>query len=117
VRTVTILEVESEETGEGRFRLVLRGELDLSTVGKVQEEIRRAADRGPRVLVLDLSQLTFLDSTGLRCLVKADERAKKEGWRLVMVKGPEAVHRVFSITRLDERLEIVDDASSVPSDT
>jgi anti-anti-sigma factor len=116
VRTVTILEVESEETGEGRFRLVLRGELDLSTVGKVQEEIQQAADRGPRLLVLDLSQLTFLDSTGLRCLVKADERAREEGWRLVVVKGPEAVHRVFSITRLDERLEIVDDASSVPSD-
>jgi anti-anti-sigma factor len=116
VRTVTILEVESEETGEGRFRLVLRGELDLSTVGKVQEEIRQAADNGPRLMVLDLSQLTFLDSTGLRCLVKADERAREEGWRFVVVKGPEAVHRVFSITRLDERLEIVDDASSVPSD-
>ena len=114
MRTVTILEVESKETGEGNFRLVLRGELDLSTVGKVQEEIRQVADREPRVLVLDLSELTFLDSTGLRCLVKADERARKEGWRFVMVKGPEAVHRVFSITRLDERLEIVDDASSLP---
>jgi anti-anti-sigma factor len=117
VRTVTILEVESEEKGDGRFDLVLRGELDLSTVGKVQEEIRQAADREPRVLVVDLSQLTFLDSTGLRCLVKADERASEEGWRLVVVKGPEPVHRVFSITRLDERFEIVDDPSSLPSDT
>jgi anti-anti-sigma factor len=114
---VTILEVESEETGEGRFHLVLRGELDLSTVGKVQEEIRQAADRDPKLLVLDLSQLTFLDSTGLRCLVKADERANEEGWRLVVVKGPEPVHRVFTITRLDDRFEIVEDASSLPSDT
>jgi anti-anti-sigma factor len=117
VRTVTILEVESQESGNGRFHLVLRGELDLSTVGKVQEEIRQAADQRPRLLVLDLSQLTFLDSTGLRCLVKADERAHEEGWRFVVVKGPDPVHRVFSITRLDERLEIVDDASSLPSDT
>jgi anti-anti-sigma factor len=117
VRTVTILEVESEEREDGRFHLVLRGELDLSTVGKVQEEIRQAADREPRVLVLDLSQLTFLDSTGLRCLVKADERANEEGWRLVVVKGPEPVHRVFSITRLDERFEIVDDPSSLSSDS
>jgi anti-anti-sigma factor len=117
VRTVTILEVESEETGDGRVRLVLRGELDLSTVGKVQEEIRRAAESEPSILVLDLSELTFLDSTGLRCLVKADERARDEGWRLVLVKGPEAVHRVFSITRLDERLEIVDDASALPPES
>jgi anti-anti-sigma factor len=110
VRTVTILEVDSEERGEGRFHLVLRGELDLSTVGKVQEEIRQAIDRDPSLLVLDLSQLTFLDSTGLRCIVKADERARNEGWRLVVVKGPDTVNRVFSITRLDERLEMVDHA-------
>jgi anti-anti-sigma factor len=107
---VTILEVDSQERGEGRYHLVLRGELDLSTVGKVQEEIHQAADNDVSVLVLDLSQLTFLDSTGLRCIVKADERARDEGWRLVVVKGPDTVNRVFSITRLDERLEMVDDA-------
>jgi anti-anti-sigma factor len=64
-------------------------------------------------VLLDLSKLTFLDSTGLRCVVRADERAREEGRRLVVVKGPEAVQRVFEITRLQERLELVDDASSV----
>jgi anti-sigma B factor antagonist len=67
----------------------------------------------PPLVVLDLSKLTFLDSTGLRCLVTADERARDEGRRVVIVRGPEAVQRVFSITRLEERLEMVDDASAL----
>ncbi len=67
----------------------------------------------PPVIVLDLSKLTFLDSTGLRCLVTADRRAREAGRRVVIVRGPDAVQRVFEITRLDERLEIVDDASAV----
>jgi anti-sigma B factor antagonist len=82
-------------------------------VGKVQDELRRVEGSAPRTVVLDLSKLTFLDSTGLRCLVTADERARDEGRRVVIVRGPEPVQRVFSITRLEERLEMVDDASAL----
>ncbi len=112
---MTILEVDSQERN-GLVHISLRGELDLSTVGKVDEELQSVEGSGPNVLVLDLSTLTFLDSTGLRCVVRADERARDEGRRLVVVKGPEAVQRVFEITRLEERLEIVDDAASVNPD-
>ena len=89
------------------------GELDLSTVGKVQEELRRVERSSPPTVVIDLSRVTFLDSTGLRCIVTADERARDEGRRLVIVRGPDPVQRVFSITRLEERLEMVDDAAAV----
>jgi anti-anti-sigma factor len=109
---VTILEVDSEER-DGLVRVALRGELDLSTVGKLQEELRRVEEGGPSLMVLDLSKLSFLDSTGLRCVITASERAREDGRRFVVVKGPDAVHRVFAITRLDERLEIVEDASTV----
>ena len=107
-----ILAVETEDR-DGRVHVSLRGELDLSTVGKVQDELRRAEASAPALLVLDLSKLTFLDSTGLRCLVTADERAREEGRRLVIVRGPEPVQRVFSITRLEERLDMVDDVSAI----
>jgi anti-sigma B factor antagonist len=109
---VEILEVETE-TRDGLVHVVLRGELDLSTVAKVQDELRRVEESSPPVVVLDLSKLTFLDSTGLRCLVTADQRARDEGRRVVLVRGPDPVQRVFSITRLEERLEMVDDASVV----
>jgi anti-sigma B factor antagonist len=89
------------------------GELDLSTVAKVQEELRRVEASSPATLVVDLSKLTFLDSTGLRCIVTADERARAEGRRIVIVRGPDAVQRVFAITRLEERLEMVDDVDAV----
>jgi anti-anti-sigma factor len=107
-----ILEIETQSR-DGLAHVVLRGELDLSTVNKVQDELRRVQSETPPIVILDLSKLTFLDSTGLRCLVTADQRARDAGRRVVLVRGPDPVQRVFSITRLEERLEMVDDASSV----
>ena len=107
-----ILDVRTEDR-DGLVHVALVGELDLSTVAKVQEELRRVEASSPATLVVDLSKLTFLDSTGLRCIVTADERARAEGRRIVIVRGPDAVQRVFAITRLEERLEMVDDVDSV----
>jgi anti-sigma B factor antagonist len=110
-----ILDIETQQR-DGLVHVVLRGELDLSTVNKVQDELRRVEADAPPVVVLDLSKLTFLDSTGLRCLVTADQRARDADRRLVLVRGPDPVQRVFSITRLEERLEMVDDAAAVSPD-
>ena len=107
-----ILDVRTEDRN-GLVHVALEGELDLSTVAKVQEELRRVEASAPATVVVDLSKLSFLDSTGLRCIVTADERARDEGRRIVIVRGPDAVQRVFAITRLEERLEMVDDATSI----
>ena len=109
---MTILEVDTQER-DGLVQVSLKGELDLSTVERVEEELRRVEDRADKLLVLDLSGLSFLDSTGLRLMVTADQRARKTGRRLAIVKGPDTVHRVFTITRLDERLEMVDDVAEL----
>jgi anti-anti-sigma factor len=109
---VEILEVKTEDRN-GLVHVALMGELDLSTVAKVQEELRKVEADAPPTVVVDLSKLTFLDSTGLRCIVTADERARDEGRRVVIVRGPDPVQRVFAITRLEERLEMVDDAGAV----
>ncbi|MEJ7749904.1 MAG: STAS domain-containing protein [Thermoleophilaceae bacterium] len=106
---MTILDFETREEAEQTL-IELRGELDLSTTEKVERELTRVEAQAPSVLVLDLSGLKFLDSTGLRLVVGADQRARAADRRLVVVKGPAAVHRVFSITKLDERLEMVDEA-------
>jgi anti-anti-sigma factor len=109
---VEILDVRTEDRN-GLVHVALVGELDLSSVAKVQEELRRIEASAPPTLVVDLSKLTFLDSTGLRCIVTADERARAEGRRIVIVRGPDAVQRVFAITRLDDRLEMVDDVAGI----
>lgn len=111
---MTILDVH-EEGSEGFAHLSLRGELDLSTVPKVEEALRRVEESRPAVIVLDLGGVTFLDSTGLRMVVTADQRARAEDRRLAVVRGPESVQRVFAITRLDEHLDMVDDVSAVES--
>src|SRR5918999_4101437 len=111
-RPVEILEVRTEDRN-GLVHVALMGELDLSTVAKVQDELRRVEADSPATMVVDLSKLTFLDSTGLRCIVTADERAREAGRRIVIVRGPDPVQRVFSITRLEERLEMVGDVGAV----
>jgi anti-sigma B factor antagonist len=108
---VTLLEVQTEEQ-DGAVHVHLRGELDLSTIEKVESALTTVEEHSPATIVLDLTGLSFLDSTGLRTIVTADQRARRADRRLVVVKGPETVHRVFTITRLDERLEMVDDAAS-----
>lgn len=109
---MTILEVDTQEW-DGLVHVSLQGELDLSTVQQVEDELSRVEDRADKLLVLDLRGLSFLDSTGLRLMVTADQRARKAGRRLAIVKGPETVHRVFTITRLDERLRMVDEVSEL----
>ena len=92
---------------------MLKGELDLSTAEKVEQEIRRAELEAPEVIALDLTRLTFLDSSGLRLIVTADQRARREGRRFAIVRGPDTVQRIFTITNLEGQLEIVDDFSAL----
>jgi anti-anti-sigma factor len=63
--------------------------------------------------LLDLRGLSFMDSTGLRFVVTADQRARQAGRRLAVVQGPGAIQRVFEITRLGERLDIVADPAEL----
>lgn len=97
------------ESGDGAVRLALRGELDISSAERVESELSSLQDRRPRLLVLDLRQLDFMDSTGLRLILRADEAARAQGTRFVIVRGPQQVHRVFEIVGLDDRLEMADE--------
>lgn len=109
---MTLLEIDAHQH-DGLVHVVLRGELDLSTVEKVEQELQRVEGDAPAIVALDLSRLTFLDSSGLRLIVGADQRARRERRRFVLVRGTDTVQRVFSITHLDEQLELVDDVSEL----
>jgi len=110
--TLPLLQIEAQES-DGLVQVLLTGELDLSTVDKVEQELTRVEALGPAIVVLDLSRLTFLDSSGLRLIVGADQRARRESRRFVVVRGPDTVQRVFSITHLDEQIDLVDDVSEL----
>jgi anti-sigma B factor antagonist len=106
------LEIITEQ-GEGQARIALVGELDIASAPQFEEGLEKVEAGAPAVLVLDLRKVEFIDSTGLRAVISADERARSGGRRLVIIRGTTAVERVFSVTQLDQRLEIVDDPASV----
>jgi anti-sigma B factor antagonist len=80
--------------------LSLAGELDLAAAPVLQEQLDRAV-RGGGVVVVDLSGLPFIDSSGLHMLVGAERQLRASGGQLVLVRGQRAVHRVFELTGLD----------------
>ena len=96
--------------------LSLSGELVFETARKVERELRNIEERRPSMLAIDLSGLSMIDSTGLALVVSADSRARGEGRRLVVVQGPDSVQRVFRMTRLDDRLDMVPSLEAVPAD-
>ncbi len=108
---MAILDLETE-SDNGRATVSLRGELDISSAPTLEDALQRIEADSPTVIYVDLRGLEFMDSTGLRTLVSADQRAREAGRRLAIVRGPEAVDRVFNVTRLDERLDLVDDPAS-----
>lgn len=84
--------------------LLPTGELDVATTPELERELRRIEASDARTIVLDLSALTFIDSTGIRLAVLADERAQANGKRLMLVRPAPDVFRVFEICGIADRL-------------
>jgi anti-sigma B factor antagonist len=85
----------------------LAGELDIGTTPRLQDALREAGLQARRI-VLDLRELTFMDSSGIHAIVDASRRGGPTRGRLVIVRGPSAVNRLFELTGLSDALEIVD---------
>jgi anti-sigma B factor antagonist len=87
--------------------IALRGELDIATVSRFQAALDEVVGRdGMRVLVTDLTALTFLDSSGLAAMLSVVRRLDRIGARLVVACANPTVLRLFEVTRTDETLEI-----------
>ena len=105
---MSTLEVLQDVSG-GDTTVSLSGELDISTAAELEQVLGNlAVPDGPARIVIDLRDLRFMDSTGLRLLVTADLRLRREGRELALIPGPESVHRVFRLAMLEERLTFVD---------
>ena len=87
--------------------LVLRGELDLANAALLQGELDSAEIAPTQMVVLDLEQLKFIDSTGLRVLLTAHERARERGQEFAVTRGSEQVQRLLSITGVNEHLRVI----------
>ena len=81
-----------------------RGELDMATIGVVEQELRQLQRAGSRSLVLDLSGLTFMDSTGLHLAMRWASEAAQDGFTFEIEPGPPAVMRVFALAEMTHGL-------------
>lgn len=106
------LEVQQDD---GTIVVVAKGELDVSSTSSFAAALGRANQSGVRLVVIDLSELQFIDSSGLATLVKADNEAKASGRRLIVVRGPHQVQHLLELTGLAERLELVDSLDELRS--
>jgi anti-anti-sigma factor len=101
------LTLRSEREGDVHT-ISLSGELDLATAAEVQRELERVEATDAESIVLDLSELTFMDSTGVRLLVTAHARARADSNRLALLRGGRAVQRILQLSGVDTLLPFAD---------
>ena len=90
--------------GPHAWQLGVSGDLDASSVAEFDTAIDDVVARGARLVVLDLSAVNFLDSTGLRGIVRASNLLNESGGRLTVTGLSGAAERVLELTGLLERL-------------
>jgi len=83
------------------------GEIDLSTIAALRHEIDAARDDAPATL-LDLSGVTFIDSTGLHLLLEASRDSARSDWGFFIVRPSDAVQRLIEVSRTADLLTLVE---------
>jgi anti-anti-sigma factor len=96
-----------------RIVLELHGELDLLGAPMLQEKIEEVEVSAPPIVVLDLEDLQFVDSAGLRVILAAHERSRQQGRGLALTRGTEQVQRLFTIAGVGEHLRIIASADEM----
>lgn len=101
------LQIANEE-GPGRTVLSLAGELDIASAPLLEQAAEGLERSGDRPLVIDLSEVTFMDSTGLRALLLVRQQAAEGDRQLFLRPGPRQVQRVFELSGTLDRFQFED---------
>lgn len=101
-------------TGERTAEVVLTGELDITTYADAEKQVTAAEQTTPALLIIDLAGLQFVDSTGVRLILAADQRAREQGRRLAIRLGDGLARRVFAALGLLDKFDVLDTQPSGP---
>lgn len=110
------ISVSSPTTADEHTVIKLTGEVDLGNAPQIGRELRSALSGEPATLVVDLSEMTFMDSTLLGLLVQTRQRAIARGSRVLLVRPQQTIRRVFQLTGLDKRFEWLESADSLTAE-
>lgn len=89
----------------GVASIALRGELDIATVSDLEGHLAPFESNGVSAIMLDMRDLTFIDSVALHSIVRARERAKTNGQRLILVGARPTARRLFELTCTEHLLD------------
>lgn len=87
-----------------RVIVVAHGELDLATVPQLEHAVQELRSSGVRAVVLDLRELGFMDSTGVRLLLQLDAESRADGFAFSIIDSDGPVRRVLTLTGVADRL-------------
>jgi stage II sporulation protein AA (anti-sigma F factor antagonist) len=96
---------------DDRHTLALRGELDLSSSDDLEAAVLQSCSDGAKEIVLDLGELAFVDSAGLRALLSVREVCEQRDARLSLTNPLAPVRRLFELTGVGESLSVRDTAA------
>jgi anti-sigma B factor antagonist len=102
------LHVNAERVGSDAL-VAVEGELDIATLPELERAVTRMRSQGLERLVIDLRQVSFLDSMSIELLLRLHGELTATGASLVVVRGPRSVNRVFDLMELDRVLTLVDE--------
>jgi anti-anti-sigma factor len=107
----SMLEVR-ESVSPGRHVLALAGALDVASADQLDGLVRQICAKTSTEVVLDLSRLTFIDSSGMMAILAAGEVCEEHGHAFLLVPGPRNIQRVFQVAGLVEKLPFPPEARS-----
>lgn len=108
----TPLTIESRREGEAAAVLALAGEVDVSNVGEARAAALSLLEDGTKRLILDISGVTYMDSSGLGMLVGVLKRLRESEGELAIAGAAPGVKRLFEITGLEQIFSLYDDMAA-----
>ena len=97
---------------QGANILPLEGEIDLHVSPEVAESLRTMTAKKPNRVVVDLTKVTYLDSSGLAVLIEGMQNVQEYGGKFAVAGMQESVQHIFEIARLDQVFQIYPDVDS-----
>lgn len=93
--------------------LEVSGEVDLATVAELEKGIKAVLEERSSSLVIDLSETSFMDSTGLRVLITADRQFKEADRRVAIVVKPGPISRLIDVSGMSDVLHVIGDTAEL----
>lgn len=94
---------------DGVGEIAVAGELDLGTVDQLESAFALLLAERPSAVLIDLTELEFMDSTGIKTLLQLERRCDEGEVKFGLTEGSEAVNRLFSLTQLDRHFQVFGD--------